>query len=346
MTRVTGWDLGGANIKAASAEAGRIGQVVQIPCPILASPTKFDTAVAEAPRLLASPDLHAVTMTGELSDVFDNRAQGVAYLIELMQEVAGGVSLRIYAGAAGFLPPEVAKRRPLEVASANWHATASLVARHYNDALLVDIGTTTTDIVPVRDGKVASHGQTDAERLTEGELVYCGVVRTPVMAIAQSAPFRGRPQRIAAERFATMADVFRLTGELPGDADPYPAADSRGKSLEESAARLARMLGRDAGEADLAEWVALARHFADAQLAGIERAARTVTERESLPAEAPVAGAGVGRFLAAQLALRLGRPYIDFADLIETAAETRESAARCAPAVAVTLLATEGGSHV
>jgi probable H4MPT-linked C1 transfer pathway protein len=346
MTRVTGWDLGGANIKAASATGGRIDQVAQIPCPLLISPAKFDTAVAEALALLSSPALHAVTMTGELSDVFDNRGQGVAYLIELMQEAAGGVPLSIYAGAAGFLPPEVAKRRPLEVASANWHAVASLVARRRGDALLVDIGTTTTDIVPLKNGKIASRGETDAERLTEGELVYCGVVRTPVMAIAQSAPFRGRPQRIAAERFSTMADVFRLTGELAGDADPYPAADSRGKSLEESAARLARMLGRDAGDADLAEWVSLARHFADAQLASIERAARTVAEREGLPVDAPVAGAGLGRFLAAQLALRLGRPYIDLADLIETAPQTRESAARCGPAVAVALLAMEEGSHV
>jgi probable H4MPT-linked C1 transfer pathway protein len=339
MTRVTGWDLGGANIKAASAEAGRIAQVVQVPCPLLASPSKFDAAVAETLRLLPSPDLHAVTMTGELSDVFENRAQGVSYLIELMQEAGEGAPLRIYAGAAGFLPPEIAKRRPLEVASANWHAAAALVARNLPNALLVDVGTTTTDIVPIRSGTVAARGFTDAGRLTEGELVYCGVVRTPVMAIAQSAPFRGRPQRIAAERFATMADVFRLTRELPDDADPYPAADNRGKSIEESAARLARMLGRDADEADLAEWVSLARHFADAQLAAIERAARAVAERESLPAEAPVAGAGTGRFLAKQLATRLGRPYIDFADLAGSAAEAREMTARCAPAASAALLA-------
>ena len=72
---------------------------------------------------------------------------------------------------------------------------------------------------------------TDGERLTQGELVYTGVVRTPVMAIAHTAPFMGRMQRIAAERFATMADVWRLTGDLPDDADPYPAADQRGKSF-------------------------------------------------------------------------------------------------------------------
>jgi probable H4MPT-linked C1 transfer pathway protein len=218
-----------------------------------------------------------------------------------------------------------------------------LIAKNHRGALLVDIGTTTTDVVPIKFGAVAARGKTDAERLTEGELIYCGVVRTPVMAIAQSVPFRGHPQRIAAERFATMADVFRLTGELAGDADPYPAADSRGKSGAESAARLARMLGRDASDAPISEWTALARYFADCELAAIEKAARAIAEREGIDPDAPLIGAGCGRFLAEQLALRLGRPYIDFADLIDVAPESREMAARCAPAVAVALLAGAEG---
>jgi probable H4MPT-linked C1 transfer pathway protein len=159
------------------------------------------------------------------------------------------------------------------------------------------------------------------------------------MAVAHSAPFKGRVQRIAAERFATMADVWRLAGDLPEDADPYPAADHRGKSPDESAARLARMLGRDASEAELAEWIALARYFADCQLAEIAHAARGLAERDGLPLSAPVIGAGSGRFIARRLAERLDRPYVDFGDLIDTAPETREMAACCAPAVAVALLA-------
>ncbi len=170
-------------------------------------------------------------MTGELSDVFNDRAEGVAYLVELMRRAAADQTLLIYAGSSGFLEPDDAKGRTLEVASANWHATAALIARHHADALLVDVGTTTTDLIPIRGGAVAARGATDAERLTESELLYTGVVRTPVMAVARTAPFSGRMQGIAAERFATMADVWRLTGDLPDDADPYPTADQRGKSV-------------------------------------------------------------------------------------------------------------------
>jgi probable H4MPT-linked C1 transfer pathway protein len=339
MTTVIGWDLGGANVKRASIADGRVASVVQIPCPILPERRKFDAAIEAALPLIALPASHAVTMTGELSDVFSDRAEGVAYLVDLMVRTVGAQTLLIYAGEDGFLAPEEAKRRSLEVASANWHATATLVARHHADALIVDAGTTTTDLIPIKAGKLAARGATDAERLTEGELLYTGVVRTPVMAVAHFAPFKGRVQRIAAERFATMADVWRLAGDLPEDADPYPAADQRGKTREQSAARLARMLGRDASEAELAEWIALAQYFADCQLAEIEHAARGLAARDALPPSAPVIGAGCGRFIAKQLAELLGCPYLDFGDLIDAAPEAREMAARCAPAVAVALLA-------
>ena len=342
MTRAFGWDLGGANVKLARIDGGRVVHVAQIPCPIIPERRKFDDAVGAALPLISSPALHAVTMTGELSDVFGDRAEGVDYLVALMQRVAAGQTLRVYAGSSGFLDPEVAKGRTLEVASANWHATAALIAQTLGDALLVDVGTTTTDLIPIKDGAVVARGATDAERLTEGELLYTGVVRTPVMAVAHSAPFKRRVQRIAAERFATMADVWRLTGDLKDDADPYPAADQRGKSVEESAARLARMLGRDASEGELGEWVALARYFADCQLAEIDHAARGLAERDALPPAVPVIGAGCGRFVAKALAERLGRQYLDFAEIIDAVPEAREMAARCVPAVAVALLAATG----
>ena len=129
-------------------------------------------------------------MTGELSDVFATREEGVAYLVTAMQNAIGTQRLSIYAGSAGFLAPDLAGIRPLYVASANWHASAVLAATYCPDGLLVDFGTTTTDLVPLRAGAPASRGVTDGERLAEGELVYTGVVRTPVMAVAREAPAR------------------------------------------------------------------------------------------------------------------------------------------------------------
>jgi probable H4MPT-linked C1 transfer pathway protein len=338
MTSIIGWDLGGANLKLARLEDGRVLDVAQVPCPVRQDRGKFDAALKDALQPCPASARHAVTMTGELSDVFSDRSEGVAYLVDMMRK-ATGLDTRFYGGRAGFLSADEALVRPLDVASANWHASATLVARHCANGLLIDIGTTTTDLIPLRSGHPAMRGYTDGERLAARELIYAGVVRTPVMAFARTAPFSGFTQGVAAERFATMADVYRLTGELAGDADPYPTPDLRGKSKEESAARLARMLGRDASEAPLAAWGELAAFFARLQASELVQAARALAEREALAADAPVIGAGCGRFLARRLASELGRPCRDFTEMIEVASEAREMAARCAPAVAVALLA-------
>jgi (4-(4-[2-(gamma-L-glutamylamino)ethyl]phenoxymethyl)furan-2-yl)methanamine synthase len=337
MAAVFGWDLGGANLKLAQVGDGRVIAVSQIPCPLLADRSKFDRALEEALKLCGAGGTHAVTMTGELSDVFESRAEGVAYLIALMRRATGEGTL-FYSLESGLVGADTALENWPAVASANWHASAALAAKSVGNGLLVDIGTTTTDLVPLKGGEEVALGLNDGQRLFEGELVYSGVVRTPVMAIAQEAPFKGRMQGVTAERFATMADVYRLTGDLPEDADPYPAADQRGKSLEESAGRLARMLGRDAGEADFIAWRALAHFFARRQLDMTEAAARALIARDELGADAPIIGAGCGRFLARRLAERLGHSYSDFADMIDCAPDAREMAARCAPSVAVALL--------
>jgi probable H4MPT-linked C1 transfer pathway protein len=338
MGSVIGWDLGGANLKLAHLSRGRVIQVAQIPCPVRQDVSKFGAALEAALPLCPSAAMHAVTMTGELSDVFADRAEGVAYLVDMMRRVTDGEVL-FYGARSGFLDCIRAVEQSTEVASANWHASAALLAQSVGDGLLIDVGTTTTDLIPIRDGEVAARCYADGDRLAGGELIYSGAVRTPVMAVARTAPFNGRMQRIAAERFATMADVWRLMGELPADADPYPTPDLKGKSTPESAARLARMLGRDLGDAGLLAFADVARHFAEAQVAEIEAAAHALLIRDEVVADAPVIGAGCGRFIARQVAARLDRPYYDFAELIDCEATMREMAAVCAPAVAVGLLA-------
>jgi probable H4MPT-linked C1 transfer pathway protein len=162
------------------------------------------------------------------------------------------------------------------------------------------------------------------------------------MALAGAVPFAGQRQRLMAEYFATVADVHRLTGALPADADQHDTADGRGKSPEDSARRLARMLGRDLESADMAAWRRLARHLSERQLQMIQSAAERALSRGVVAEDAPVIGAGIGRFLAVALAERLGRPYIDFATLVSGTPEACEWAARCAPAAAVAALAAAG----
>ena len=338
---VTGWDLGGAHLKAAQvARGGRLVAALQLPCRLWLGMDELTRSLGEARRQLQSSGRHGVTMTGELADLFVDRAEGVVRLTQTMAETLVGADLRVYAGRQGFVasPGEYWQA----VASANWHASARFVAMRCPQALFIDVGSTTADIVPIRSGQVAAVGYTDDERLASEELVYTGATRTPVMAVAASVPFGGQRQRLMAEHFATMADVHRLTGELPDDADQLPTADGRGKSVEESARRLARMLGRDLQSAVLADWRRLAAHLAERQLQSLHAAIDRVLSRGGLGDDAPIVGAGVGRFLLRPLAERLRRPYVDFASLVEGEPATREWAARCAPAAAVAILAADG----
>ncbi|MDH3472400.1 MAG: hydantoinase/oxoprolinase [Rhodospirillales bacterium] len=340
---VVGWDLGGAHLKVAVAERGRLLEVAQVPCPLWQGLEHLIRSIDQVRPLVETAAVHGITMTGELVDLFENRSQGVARLIEAMTQAFPGRELRIYAGRSGFLTPREAGARPDEVASANWLASASFAAARLEEALFIDIGSTTTDILPIAAGQVEAHGLTDAARLTCEELVYTGVTRTPVMALTDAVPFEGARQRIMAEHFATAADVHRLTGQLPEDADQHPAADGGAKDETGSARRLARMLGRDLESANMAAWRRLASYLAERQLQSIQDAAACVLSRSPIGDLAPVVGAGIGRFLAAELAARSKRPYRDFAALVEGDEMVCGRAACCAPAAAVALLARGSG---
>lgn len=336
---VIGWDIGGAHLKAARVANGRVADVVQLPCPIWLGTERLDEALAAAGARLGPAERHAATMTGELADIFPTRAAGVAAISATLARALAPAPLLIYAGRAGFLPADAAAAHVADIASANWHASAALCARSVPGALFVDIGSTTTDLVPISAGAVRAVGYTDAERLAAGELVYTGLTRSFLMSLAPAAPVAGVWTPLACEHFATSADVYRILDELPEGADQMPTADGREKTVPASRARLARMVGRDAAQLPDAAWRDLAAWFAEAQLRRIADGAMLVLSRAGLAEDAPLIGAGVGRRLATRLAARLNRPSTDFAALIGASGEAGEWPGYCAPAVAVALLA-------
>ena len=337
---VLGWDIGGAHLKVAAVDGnGKVVRVLCTPCPLWQGLDRLDHAIAAALRRMPAAALHAVTMTGELADVFRNRAHGVQSIIARLAMQVPHAITGIYALNAGFLPPHLAARKTALVASANWAASAQYVAGLVPEGLLVDIGSTTTDVVAFREGRLCIRGLTDADRLASEELVYTGVVRTPIMAVTRHIAFNGQRIGTMAEHFATTSDVYRLTGQLPKGADLLAAADNRGKSLRDSARRIARMIGRDLDSAPLAQWQRCARSLAKLQSEQIENACKRQRSRANLGAEARIIGAGTGRFLAKQLAKRMRMRYLEFHSLINVAPAAAGRASDCAPAVAVALLA-------
>ncbi len=341
---VIGWDLGGAHLKASRLSAGgAVEEVVQLPCRLWQGIEHLDAAVHEAlPRLGWAP-VHAITMTGEMVDLFPDRSEGVGRIAGRMQGLLAGVECRYYAAQAGFVRADAVASVAPQIASANWRASAELVAMLRRDALFVDIGSTTTDIIAIVAGGVAASGENDAERLVSRELVYTGVVRTPVMALARTARVEAEDIPLMAEYFATTADVYRLTGELPSGADLHPTADGGEKTALASARRLARMVGRDVGPGSMTLWTSVARDLANGQVARVAEAMSVVAAQAGLSSGAPVIAAGIGRFIVAKAAAALGRSLTEFGELLPSAQGLRSMVSDCAPAVAVALLTWRGG---
>jgi len=339
MNVVIGWDIGGAHLKGARAENARIVDAVQLASPLRLGLTALADAFAAAKSRLGRPDRHVITMTGELADTFACRADGVEQITSLAVRALAPTPLSVYAGRVGFVSPDAVAVHVNDIASANWLASALLVAKACGTALFMDIGSTTTDIVPVRVGAVVARGYTDAHRLAVGELVYTGLVRSFLMAVATRAPFAGQWRSLVNENFATVADVHRILGSLPEDADQMATADGRAKTIVASRARLARMIGSDATDAEPERWAALARWFAEAQIRTILDGAMLVLSCAAMPDSAPVVGAGIGAALAREVARRLGRDHVAFATLLEVTPSARERACDCAPAAALAVLA-------
>ena len=337
-----GWDLGGAHLKIARLDSeGYVLGVAQVPCPLWQGVDHLRRGIDQAMNALqCDARRHAVTMTGELVDLFSSRSEGVRTLIQVMEDRLRPARIHWYAGARGFLNREETYNAEHAIASSNWLASASFVARQLPHALFVDIGSTTTDIIPICDGTVAARGCNDNDRLRFGEMLYTGVVRTPLMAIAGSAPFLGAWVPQMAEHFAVSADIYRLTGELPRHADQLPSADNGPKTLQGSARRIARMLGRDLEAGTLSDWQQLARYYREEQLHAIARAASLVISYRALMEDAPLVGCGIGRFLVRCLAVHCGRTYIDMYSLLKTDRLMTGDPADCVPAVAVADLAS------
>ncbi|MBQ0944792.1 H4MPT-linked C1 transfer pathway protein [Ideonella sp. 4Y16] len=345
---VIGWDLGGAHLKACRWADAQVQDVAQWPCPVWQGLPQLEAAMALARARW--PDLqrarHALTMTAEMTDLFDDRADGVARLAAAM--CAGlDAPVQVYAGprlapgpAVLWLDSAQAAAQWQRVASANWLATAQHAAAIIGHGVLLDIGSTTTDIIRLADGRPDTRSRSDRDRLASGELVYQGVVRTPLCALAAHVQLQGQRLGVMNEWFATTADVYRLTGELDPAHDQQPSADNGPKDEAGSQARLARMVGCDRRDATAEEWRQLARQWREAQLNRLAEAWQQVQPQR--PERVVVAGAGA--FLAAALMRRVygdaavGIALIDHGRDVARAGPLAGWATVCAPSVAVAAL--------
>jgi (4-(4-[2-(gamma-L-glutamylamino)ethyl]phenoxymethyl)furan-2-yl)methanamine synthase len=310
MAPVIGLDIGGANTKAAVVDSNARVRTASEPFEVWRDPGAMADVIAGVVAQLGADRIPvALTTTAELVDVFPSKRDGVLHVLDATREALPGRRLRVLTTAGELIGLEEAQAEPLRCAAANWMATAMLVARSLPDAILIDCGGTTTDVIPIAGGEVVARGRTDLERLQAGELVYTGALRTNIAAAVSHVPIGGRPCPISSELFAIAADAHLLRGNLTGEQCTCTFPDGGGASLPEARARLARVVCADPEQLADGDLEAIAAAVEEAQVAAIasalERVARGV-------AGAPVVTVGVGAFLARSAAARRGLPRHEY----------------------------------
>jgi probable H4MPT-linked C1 transfer pathway protein len=303
-------DIGGANTKAARLERGSL-RTVSRPFEVWRDREALAGVLrAVAVEVAARPeDAVAITMTAELSDAFRTKREGVGFVLDAAQDALGDGALSVLTTAGELVSVDTARAHPWDVAAANWVATALAVAEVHPDALLIDVGSTTADVIPIVDGRVAASARDDLGRLLAGELVYTGVLRTNLAAIAPRVPVRDGWCPVASEYFSISADVHVALGHLAPEAYDCPTPDGRPTTAVFARERIARLVCSDVEQLDAAEIDAIAAYLHGEQLRALEEGARRV--QRTLAPDAPVVLVGSGAFLGREVAARLGRAVAD-----------------------------------
>ncbi|MFO0879394.1 MAG: hydantoinase/oxoprolinase family protein [Gemmataceae bacterium] len=321
-----GLDIGGANLKAAHGA----GSARSVPFPLWRQPDQLTEALGRLLAYFPPFERLAITMTGELCDCYASKRDGVNAILDAVETARGRHPARVWSNTGRFVSMQQARDTPHNVASANWLGLATWAGRFApsGQALMVDLGTTTTDLLVLRDGIPQPTGRTDPDRLRTGELVYRGWKRTPLCALA--------PAHHAAEFFATMHDVLLVLRRIPEDNTDRATADGQPATREAAELRLARMCCADLDSTSRAERQSLAQEyldrFVDELVSAIQRLGSDAGQ---------VLTSGSGEFLLPTLLHQAGLgdlPLISLADHLGSAA----SEAACAHAIACLLAEEEG----
>lgn len=348
--RIIGIDIGGANIKVAMWSSDDSVQCASMSFPLWKQPNELGAAVKTLIDQLGTPDRLAVTMTGELADCFATRRSGVEQILQQLTRVVSAEQMQIYAVGGAWLSAGNAIANPWAVAASNWYALSSWLGRwpatasYCRSAVLIDVGSTTVDIVPLKNNQPCTQARTDRERLEKSQLVYTGISRTPVCAILQHMRLGDSDIPLMAELFATADDAYLALGLVEEQAHDHGTADGRPRTKTCAMARIARMLGEDSETLNESQTLSLAEQIIDAQAQQVARAIERnlASLIEGMASDSPHSApnpylvlTGHGWPLHQRALAKLHNDYATW----RLSASLSADASRCAPAVAVAWLA-------
>ena len=225
-------------------------------------------------------DAVGISMTAELVDAYDTKKDGVLDVVRKCEETF--TCPIAYVGIDGMLSKAEIEETPLKAAAANWIATAQIATLISDNCIFIDTGSTTTDIIPIKDGKECAIGKSDFDRSATGELVYTGTLRTNLASFLDKVELNGREYRVASELFAQTADVYTVLDLISEDDYICDTFDGEGKSKTDCAKRIARVVCADLEMLTMDDIVDMSKFIHKKQVAQIADGLKQVVETQDL----------------------------------------------------------------
>ena len=225
-------------------------------------------------------DAVGISMTAELVDAYDTKKDGV---LDVVKKCEKTFSCPIaYVGIDGMLSREEIEKDPLKAAAANWIATAQIATLISDNCIFIDTGSTTTDIIPIKEGMECAIGRSDFDRSATGELVYTGTLRTNLASFLDNIELNGKEYRVASELFAQTADVYRVLDLIEEKDYICDTFDGEGKSKIDCARRIARVVCADLEMLSMDDIVEMSKFIHQKQVEQIADGLKQVVETQKL----------------------------------------------------------------
>ena len=303
---IIGVDVGGANTKIATSD----GAVNSVYAPLWNNKSILYDLLSEYASWSGLEAVGAV-MTGELCDCFMTRREGVLYIKDVLSSVFKDV--KFFNTYCTFKDSTEVDKAPLFFASTNWLASSKLISEQYKDVIFVDLGSTTTDVIPIVGGEIKAK-RTDLKRLKNGELIYSGVRRTNVATVLKRIEL-DEECCLSSELFAITADAYLVLGYIKEEdyscesPDSYAFKDREEveKSRESAMRRLSRVVCSDLEELGEDNAVRIAAQIKRAQVDELAASLKRIKEKYRLEM---IVSAGIGDFIVKEAADSLNMPFL------------------------------------
>ena len=285
--KIAGFDIGGANTDLAVIDFDD-GEIKNIEVdftylPMWSNNNDLSQVLIELIENicpLSEIDAVGISMTAELVDAYDTKKEGVLDVVKKCEKTF--TCPIAYVGIDGMLSKEEIVKTPLKAAAANWIATAQIATLISDNCIFIDTGSTTTDIIPIKNGRECAIGKSDFDRFATGELVYTGTLRTNLASFLDKVELNGKCYRVASELFAQTADVYIVLDLITEDDYVCDTFDGEGKSKIDCARRIARVVCADLEMLSMEDIVVISKYIHQQQVKQIAEGLKQVVETQNL----------------------------------------------------------------